>query len=394
MENRRRKTFVYAGNWTVQSEDRESGIGIYEYCEEDGSLKHVETVYQDITPAIIKVDGRRNILYAADEKQNSPAFGMQGGGGRVFAFRIDPETGKLTKHGDEQPSFGSLASYVEEDPEGKWLVVTNHGDDDAVTKAVRDDDGSYRVITEYSDVTAALYPLAEDGRILPACDLVRFEPDRSRIPARTACLHAVWFVPGGDFCIVTNMKQDQVVMMRLDREKGTLTVCDRLKCPAGTWPRYGVFHRDKKLFYLNCEKALVFHVIEYDSNGKMKLLKTVDTAPKLFCAEEGKRISQSDLIMSRDGRCLYNFYRYTDSAAVFRLDDRTGMPKMIQSLALEGMRPRGAAISPDGRFLLIANITGTIVTMKIREDGTLIRTETVDRSMKYPGNVAFYRPQI
>ena len=39
----RGNTFVYAGNWTVQAEDNESGIGIYKYSEEDGSLQYLET---------------------------------------------------------------------------------------------------------------------------------------------------------------------------------------------------------------------------------------------------------------------------------------------------------------------------------------------------------------
>lgn len=386
-----RKIFVYAGNWNVQSEPGCGGIGVYEYCESDGSLRHIETIRSDITPGIIQADEGRNVIYTVDEQKNNPDFGMQGGGGRVMAFSVNPKTGKLTELGQTQPSFGTLTSFVAQDRTGDWLVVTNHGDDEPVTKAVMDVDGTYHIETEYSDVTAALYPIAGNGEILPAKDLVWFPVDRTQIPARTACLHGTWFSPDGEFCLITNMKQNRIVMFRLDREKGKLVLTDDLGCPGGTWPRYAVFHPKKRLIYINSERSLVIHVIRYSEVGKMEIVKSISVVPDLACVKEGKRISQSDLKMSSDGKFLYDFYRYTDAVTVFEICEETGIPEMIQSMELTEKRPRGAAISPDGRFMLVANITGTIVTMQIEEDGTLRETGSADRSMRYPGNVVFFQ---
>lgn len=384
------KTFVYAGNWTVQEESSESGIGIYKYTEADGSLQYLETVRPDITPGIICADRKRNVLYMVDEQINSPAFAMQGGGGRVLAFSVNKEDGSLTQLGEEQPSFGTLPTYAAQDTTGSWLVVVNHGDKQAITKAVKGKDGKFHVVTDFSQVTVALYPLDRDGSILPACDLLKFEPDRSVTPVKNACLHAVYFAPDGEHFIITNMKQDRVLMLRIDRNRRELAICDTLRCPEGSWPRYGAFHPEKKLFYMNNEHALTVNTIRYDEKGCLSMVQTLNAAPRLDCVKEGKRISQSDIKISADGKFVYDFYRYTDALTVFAVNEESGLLTMIQSLELKEKRPRGFAISSDGRFLLVANLTGSITRLAVAVDGTVGKEEVVDRNMKHPGNILFY----
>jgi 6-phosphogluconolactonase len=385
-----KKIFAYAGSWTVQAKGAEGGIGIYEYTEEDGSLRYIDTVRKDIVAGIMCVDQRRGVLYSIDEQQNNPAFAMQGGGGRVIAFSIDSETGALSELGDEQLSFGTLPTYVAQDGMAGWLVVVNHGDKQVITKTAKGPDGALSVFTDFSAVTAALYPLSPDGAILPPCDILAFEPDRSRIPARLPSLHAVYFAPDGEHCIVTNMKQDQVFMIRIDRERKKFTICDVLACPEGNWPRYGAFHPDKKLFYLNNEHALVVNVIQYDEEGKMKIVQTLDANPQFDLDMTGKRVLQSDLKISEDGRYVYNFCRGMDAVTVFAVDRENGLLCMIQSLKLNDEGPRGFAISPDGRFLLVANLSGSVSTLAVGKDGKLSLTGMADHNMEYPGTVNFY----
>ena len=75
---------------------------------------------------------------------------------------------------------------------------------------------------------------------------------------------------------------------------------------------------------------------------------------------------------------------------VFAVDEESGFLTMIQSLELKEKRPRGFAISPDGRFLLVGNLTGSITRLEVAADGTVGKEEVVDRNMKYPGNILFY----
>lgn len=390
------KTFAYVGSWTVQAQAAGGGIGIYEYNEEDGSLCYIDTVRKDLVPGIICVDARRGVLYCVDEQIHSPAFDHMSGG-RVAAFSINAKTGALTELGEEQPSLGTLPDYLALDGTGNWLVAINHGDKQVVIKTERDENGTFHTVPQRSDVSAVLYPLAKDGTILPPCDCLTFPHDDSQIPVRLSALHSVYFAPDGDHCIMTNMKQDQIIMLKIDREKGRLIVCDTLNCPAGNWPRYGAFHPDKKLFYLNNEHKLVINTIRFDNDGKMEIIQTLDSTPELNIDTTGKRVLQSDMKISRDGRFIYNFCRGMETVTVFAADEKTGLLNMIQSLKLadgdEG--PRGFAESPDGRFLLVANLlSGTISTLAVDRDGRLHLTGITDSHMKYPGTITFSRPVL
>lgn len=390
MKSMSRKIFIYAGNWTVQAKEAEAGIGIYEYHEADGSLTYLDMVRKDIVAGCICADHRRGILYAVDEQQNSPAFRMQGGGGRVIAFSVDEETGALTKLGTEQPSFGTLPPYLAQDGTGDWLVVPNHGDKQVITKITRNAGGEFSANTDFSDVTIALFELNADGAIQPPCDVMAFPPDQSRYPVQTACFHAVYFAPDGAHFIVSNMKQDQLVMMSVDREQKKLRLCSTLECPRGNWPRHGSFHPTKPLFYMNNEHAMIVNVVEYGDDWSMRIVQTLDSTPELELDTTGERILQSDLKIGGDGRFVYNFCRGTDTVAVFAVRE-DGLLSMIQSLKLEGKGPRGAAISPDGRFILSANMrSGTIETLAVAEDGTVSLTGISNGDMQYPGAVCFY----
>lgn len=387
-----RKIFAYVGSWTVQAKDStKGGIGIYEYSEQTGSLRHIDTVRPDIVSGMMCVDQKRGVLYCVDEQTHSAAYGMQGGGGRVLAFSIHPDTGELTQI-NEQPAFGTLTAYVEQDGTGDWLVAVNHSDKQVITKYRQAEDGSYLVETDYSTVTAVLYPLAPNGAILPAQDVIFFPTDKSVIPARRACLHTVRFAPDGTHCFITNMKQDEIMLYRLDRERGKLVLCSRLDAPAKSFPRYAEFHPKKNLIYVNYEHADILHVFSYGEDGALKLIQEVDTTPHPK-HDPGKKVIQTDLKISRDGKYLYDFYRGANCGLVFRVDGQTGLLERIQELPLGSGAdsPRGCAIDPNGAFLVVANnLSNTLTTLRIQEDGTLSLKERLEGGMEFPGNVLFY----
>ena len=387
------KTFAYVGHWTVKAkEPNMGGITIYQYNESDGTLTYVDTVRTDLCAGQMCIDHRRGVLYAIDEAQNSPAFAMQGGGGRVVAFSIDRESGRLTELGAEQPTFGTLTTYAALDGRGEFLVVANHGDKQAITKTARDPDGTYRVVTDFSEVNAVLYPLAGDGAVLPACDMIPFAPDRSQYPARIACLHSVYFAHDGEHCIMTNMKQDQIMMLRVNREKKKLEICDVLDCPKGNWPRYGAFHPTRPLFYLNNEHGHEINVVRYSGDWKLEIIQTVKTAPEGGYPKTPKAAAQTEIRISADGRFVYNVIRGVHQATVLAVDKETGLLELVQRIQLRGEGPRDFDISPDGRFLLIGNLeSGEVSTVAVGADGLLTDSGVSDKHVQYPGAVYFYR---
>ena len=63
---------------------------------------------------------------------------------------------------------------------------------------------------------------------------------------------------------------------------------------------------------------------------------------------------QSDLKLHPSGRTLYSLIRGLDAIAVFAVTEETGTLELVQTVELDARGPRGCAISPDGRFMLIA----------------------------------------
>ncbi len=387
-----KKIFVYVGTWTVQASESGGGIGVYEFHEDDGNLSYKTTVRPDITAGMMCVDQGRGVLYAVDERADSEEFFHEGGGGRVLAFSIDRETGNLAKLGEEQPTFGLLPAYLAQDGSGKWLIACNHSNRKTVTKYVRGEDGTYHVITEYSDVTAVLYPLDPEGKIGKAVQIIDFPVDWSQKPPKTACLHCVKFAPDGKHFVLTDMKQDLVLTYELDQEKGRMIECDRKAWRAGNYPHYAAFHPKHPVFYLNNEHAHLLDVVRVDENWKMELIQTIDVTPNLDFDMTGKKVMQTDVGVSPDGRYVYDLYRGANSIWVFEVNEVDGTLNKKQEFKFgkEG-NPRGFTFSPDGNYILVADNAGhQVITLKILPDGCLERTEKTDGNLKFPGNISFY----
>lgn len=387
-----KKTFAYVGTWTVQASENGGGIGVYEYHEADGGLTHRKTVRPDITAGMMCVDQKRGILYAVDERTDSEEFFYEGGGGRVLAFFIDPETGDLLELGDEQPTFGLLPAYLAQDGSRNWLIACNHSNRKTITKHVRGEDGTYHVITEYSDVTAVLYPLNPEGKIGKAVQIIDFPVDRSYRPPKTACLHCVKFAPDGKHFVLTDMKQDLVLTYELDQENGRMIECDRKTWRDGNYPHYAAFHPECSVFYLNNEHAHLLDVVRVDENWKMEIIQTIDVTPDLDFDMTGKKVMQTDVGVSPDGKYVYDLYRGANSIWVFEVNEADGTLKKKQEFKFgkEG-NPRGFAFSPDGKFILVANNAAhQVITLKVLPDGHLEETGKVDGNLRFPGNISFY----
>lgn len=349
---------VYIGNYNQRGK---GGIGICRFDSESGSLEKGSLVFDEISVGNLLFDQKRRILYCADERRSNPQFFRSGG--RIFALRAEERDGMLSAV-DITSSYSSCPTYLAIDGGGNYLLSANFAPEEPVTKIVRDGDGHFTVRTEYSDAATILFPLDGSGKIGEPCD-VYCHKEGSHI-------HSVTKVPGDGLFLACDLGADELCLLRIDEEKGRLV----LQAPGpfpyrpGGGPRYSAFHPCRPFFFVNSEKRPFVGSFQYDGKGNIRELGVWRTIPE--DTEYRPEYMQSDLILSRNGKSLYCLIRGLNLVAVFQVDGETGHLALIQDFALRGDGPRGGCLSPDGRFLLVAERnSGSVEVLQAADDGRL-----------------------
>lgn len=366
--------YVYASGWTHGR--GKGGIGLFTMDAESGALSFVEKFAAGIDFNVTLFDAGRALLYALNTGSDLPGL-RGGGGGRVFVFRADPATGRLTQIGCT-PLWSSNPAQLSLDASGKYLVVANHGTRSTVTKVKKDAFGRYYPCVERDDSTVELFAIEDDGCVGELLDVVYHVGSGPEWRQASAHPHSCEMSPDGRFFVVCDKGRDTVTMYRIDSLKHKLIrFGDEAHHAPATLPRYVKFHPTLPCFYHNNEACMDLHAFRYDDSGHLELIDTCtslpdgDRAPK----KEGEVYEQQCLVMHPNGRYLYDVARGPNCITVFSLDPYSGIPRCIQHVFTEGQWPRGLALSPDGRFMLLCNVNShEIEVYSVGVDGLLSPT--------------------
>ncbi|MBS6644915.1 MAG: beta-propeller fold lactonase family protein [Clostridiaceae bacterium] len=379
------KTFAYIGNWSNPRTGGTGGITVTEYDEEKGTFSLLCRCFPEINCGAACLDQEKGIIYYVNEQ--TEVYG-QNLGGQVFALKINPETGMLTEI-NHKPSYGLLPSYCAVDPSHQYLIVVNHSGRNVITKTIRDDEGEIKLIQEHDEAVVVLFPLGADGSIGMPCDIVRHTGHGALPNQDSPHIHSVMVSPCGSFFAVCDKGNDTLYFYRINREMGTIDLCDKLSAIPGSSPRYSAFHPTEPYLYFNNETKSIVSMVRFDQEGKLEHVCSVSCMEDNSLDEKGM---QSDIRIHPSGKYLYDLIRDNSTIAVFVIDQDTKIPIRTQIVpAGSNGSGRGLAISPDGRYLHAAACPEDgIYTYKIGVDGYLkaMPTEFKDAA---PGNITFYR---
>jgi 6-phosphogluconolactonase len=302
--------------------------GIFEstLTPETGALSAPKLVAPTDRSTFIHLHPSLAVLYSVAELND----GEQGKGAGVLAWKIDDKSGSLTEI-SRQPAGGEGACHVTVREDGKYVAIANYGS------------GSI-----------SLYPLMKDGRIEAASANIQHQgsgPDKGRQTAPHA--HSVQFDASGNRLLAADLGTDDIFVYDI-QSNGTLQPSSppSLKMPPGSGPRHFAFSPDHRFLLGLGEMSGTISTFAFDKPNASPL-STVSTMAEGTPADAER--SCAEILFHPSLPVVYCSNRGPHEIAVFDFDKATGKLTRRSALACGGKVPRNFRLTPDGRFLLVAN---------------------------------------
>ena len=332
--------YMLAGTYT--STEGSKGIYVYRFDTDTGESDQVSMV-EVANPSYLVFSPNEQFVYAVGENGEDDSY--------AHAFSFDKSNGQL-KLIDSQLTFGSSPAYITLDAQGNNVITANYGG------------GS---ISQFNVNT--------NGTLSPLSNLFEFEgsgedPVRQKQPH----LHSVRYSPDGMFMFATDLGTDKIYRYKtitsVFEGQPALLKNDTavFQTPAGTGPRHFDYHPNGLYFYLLGE--ISGEVIVYDYN-----MGDLQQKQRILSDTVGAQGS-ADIHVSPNGRFLYASNRLeADGIAIFAIDSQDGTLTKV-GYQLTAKHPRNFAITPNGKFILVAGRDDNVIQVYSIDKKTGLLTNT------------------
>ncbi len=310
---------MYIGTYTEDSNS--NGIYTYRFNQENGTFELLSSATAG-NPSFVTLspDGKR--LYAVSEYND----GRQG----AYSFDVSEDKVQLSN-----PIFLPTAPKD---------VLPRAGADPCHIVS----DGKYVITANYTGGDISVFSLDAAGRLQPEVQNIAFV---GNTPERVAHIHCIIPTPDKKYILATDLGNDRVYRFcynKKARKNAEVLTSQRVayEVSDGQGPRHLTFSKDGRFAYLINELGGECVVLSY-RKGKLKEVQRI-------MADEGGGRGSADIHISPDGRFLYTSHRLKkDGIAIFAIDPEKGTLTKI-GYQLTGIHPRNFAITPNGKYLLVA----------------------------------------
>lgn len=288
----------------------------------------VEAAAPAARPSYVVVTSNGRYAYAALERSE----------GAVGAWEVTPE-GPWRPLG-EQLTGGADPCHLALSPDGRWLLAAN-----------------------YSSGSVCVVPVADDGSLGAATDLVQHAGPLGPVANRQDGPHAhqvVFTQP--DLVLSCDLGLDAVIASRLDLDSGRLTEVARTAMSPGTGPRHLALSPDGGAAYVAGELSSTLTVCRVLADGELDPTQVVSTRPPEAVGEN----FPAAVVVTRDGRRVVASNRGDDTVALF---DVGAALTLDMTLGVGGSWPRWAGFGATDDVLVVADERSDLVTTLRREEG-------------------------
>lgn len=335
---------IYAGCYTpalgTDSEMEKRGIEILEWNSDH--MLHKRAVAESSNPSWLITNGRKQIVYAANEE----------GEGGVTGF-VRTKEGLLT----EQSSIrfpGRASCHLCLSPDENYLFVADYSSGDLTVLDCRG--GKLNVVQriEYSGKGS--------------------HPVRQAAPH----IHSSWLLPS--WAGQENSAYDELLVADLGTDRlyryligGELPLTPHpvqpwIQLPAGSGPRHVAFHLKARAAYVTAELSNQVFLITFDAEN----MGHVQGAWQLTEEKDTESLA-SHLELWPEKKMLYAAVRGADKLVWFLADEDTGELTYRGSCGSGGAYPRHFKVDRERSCLLVANQhSGSLSILKINAEGDIL----------------------
>lgn len=335
------KLIMYIGTYTEESNS--NGIYTYYFNQENGTFELLSSATA-ANPSFVTLSPDRKRLYAVSEYND----GRQG----AYSFDVSEDKVQLSN-----PIFLPTAPKESLPRAGAdpCHIVT---------------DGKYVITANYTGGDISVFSLDAEGKLKAETQHIAFV---GKTPKRVAHIHCIIPTPDKKYILATDLGNDRVYRFRYNkkaRKNAELLTAQRVayEMSDGQGPRHLTFSKDGRFAYLIGELGGECVVLGYHK-GKLKEVQRL-------MADEGGGRGSADIHISPDGRFLYTSHRLKkDGIAIFAIDPEKGTLTKV-GYQLTGIHPRNFAITPNGKYLLVACRDDNKIQIFQRDEETGELTET------------------
>lgn len=303
---------------------RSEGIYAFRLDPATGKLESLGLAAASANPTYVTFSADGKFLYATNE-----VYRFRGAdAGAVSAFAIDTSTGRL-RFLNQESARGTGTCHASIDHTGRVLLAANFGGGSVVA-----------------------LPVAADGSLRPASD---FEQDVGSGPNPRQAgphSHSINVTPDNQFAVAAEFGTDRLRVFRLDPAAGLLTPAEpaAVNIAPASAPRHTAFHPDGRTLFVLNEISSTLTALRYAPGGGWSELQTVSALPADFTG----RNTSAEVVVHPNGKFVYASNRGHHSIAVFAVAP-DGRLRAVAHVPCGGRTPRGFAVDPSGRWLIAAH---------------------------------------